>query len=84
EGLQMQARKSEPVGDHTAGHQEPLDPPLSSTLGVRANGPDKEVVSALLCSLKKNLEATEANLVFRPQLTARQLHYFNLAHLSGG
>ncbi|MGO8656336.1 LysR family transcriptional regulator, partial [Rhizobium ruizarguesonis] len=65
-------------------HLEPLDPPLSSTLGVRANGPDQEVVSALLCSLKKNLEATEANIVFRPQLTARQLHYFNLAHLSGG
>ncbi|WP_152971360.1 LysR family transcriptional regulator, partial [Rhizobium ecuadorense] len=37
-----------------------------------------------LCSLKKNLEAMEANIVFRPQLTARQLHYFNLAHLSGG
>ncbi|MGO7151842.1 LysR family transcriptional regulator [Rhizobium leguminosarum] len=65
-------------------HLEPLDPPLSSTLGVRANGPDQEVVSALLCNLKKNLEATEANIVFRPQLTARQLHYFNLAHLSGG
>ncbi|MGO7223801.1 LysR family transcriptional regulator, partial [Rhizobium ruizarguesonis] len=56
-------------------HLEPLDAPLSSTLGVRANGPVQEVVSALLCSLKNNLEATEGNIVCRPLLRARRLRY---------
>ena len=65
-------------------HLEPLEPPLKSALGVRTNGLNPELVSAVLSRLKHNLEATEANIVFRPQLTARQLHYFNLAHLSGG
>jgi molybdate transport repressor ModE-like protein len=63
---------------------EPLDPPLTNRIGVRIRGQATAAAELFLACLRENLAAPEANTAFAPQLTAKQVHYFNLVHGCGG
>jgi DNA-binding transcriptional LysR family regulator len=65
-------------------HAEPLDPPLVSRIGARVSGPDAARARRFVALLRARLEGEEANTVFAPRLTARQIHYFNLVQRCGG
>ncbi len=65
-------------------HQALLDPPLASRIVARVRGPDAAVAGRFLDLLGEALRREQANAVFVPRLTARQIHYFNLIQRSGG
>ncbi len=63
---------------------EVLEPPLVSTVLARTgSGPLQAKTRRFIALLRENMGAGEENIVFEPQLTARQMHYFNLVHRCG-
>ncbi|NTE87865.1 LysR family transcriptional regulator [Agrobacterium rubi] len=64
--------------------REPLEPPLvSAVLAKTVSGPLEAKIRCFIALLRDNVDAEERNVVFEPELTARQMHYFNLVHRSG-
>lgn len=66
-------------------YRETLVPPLVSVVRVGAvQGAMAQKAQRFIALLQDNMEGEEQNVVFDPQLTARQMHYFNLVHRCGG
>ncbi|WP_445679767.1 LysR family transcriptional regulator [Radicibacter daui] len=65
-------------------HREDMAPPLSSMVGMRISGELAEKARLFADLLGRNIAGGDENIVFAPQLSARQLHYFNLSHRCGG
>jgi len=65
-------------------YREALMPPLESRVDVRTSGALKAKAEIFTAFLRSNIESEEQNVVFDPQLSARQMHYFNLVHRCGG
>lgn len=65
-------------------HVEPLEPVLISAVSARGRGHDRGAALIFLQTLRRTLAAPEANAVFFPELTARQLRYFSLIERVGG
>ena len=55
-----------------------------SSVRTRVQGPDRAAATRFIEALRAALRAPEANAVFRPLLTGRQVHYFNLVNQYGG
>ncbi|WP_180608752.1 LysR family transcriptional regulator [Agrobacterium vitis] len=65
-------------------YRESLVPPLVSMVRVGTSGALETKARRFIALLRENMEGEEQNVVFDPQLTARQMHYFNLVHRCGG
>lgn len=65
-------------------HLDPLAPELVSHIHARVSGPHTAGSKLLLDALQSCMNQPESNIAFDPELTARQISYFNLVQRCGG